>query len=100
MSQIELSFKARVINTREELDNMMKRDHHRNYTEEDLLVVSKYFDRKNYQPYIIYAIKEPNKDFMAWQKFVVPLELTVKEKENEEVAKSSPRNVADYTGVC
>lgn len=100
MNHIELSFKARVINTREELDNMLKRDQHRNYTVDDLLVVSKYFNQGNYQPYIIYAIKEPNNPFMAWQKFVVPLELTVKEKENEEVAKSSPRNVADYTGIC
>jgi hypothetical protein len=83
MSQIELSFKARVINTREELDNILKRDQHRNYTVDDLLVVSKYTDRENYQPHIIYAIKEPHKDFMAWQKFVVPLELTVEEKENK-----------------
>ena len=75
----EIIIKARVLNTKEELANMMKRDKHRNYTEDDLLLVSRFVDTNTFTPWAIYAIKEENTPFSEWLKFTAPMELTAKE---------------------
>lgn len=75
----EIIIKARVLNTKEELANMMKRDKLRNYTEEDLLLVSTFTDTNTFTPWAVYAIKEENKPFIHWLKFTAPMELTAKE---------------------
>lgn len=74
----EITLKARVIKTKEEFDNMMKKDKLRNYTEDDFLIVSKYFDTETFQPCMIVALKEPSLPFTQWLMFAVPIELTVK----------------------
>lgn len=76
----ELTLKARVIKTKEELDNMMKKDKLRNYTEDDFLIISKYVDKNTYQPCMVVALKEPGIPLTQWMMFAVPLELTVKEE--------------------
>ncbi len=76
----EIKFKARVLNTKEELANMMKRDEYRNYTEDDLMLVSTFIDTNTFTPWNVYAIKEENKPFLHWLKFTAPMELTAKEK--------------------
>lgn len=76
----EIIIKARVLNTKEELANMMKRDKHRNYTEDDLLLVSRFVDTNTFTPWAVFAIKEENTPFSEWLKFAAPMELTVKEK--------------------
>lgn len=76
----EIKIKARVIKTKEELDNMMKRDKLRNYITDDWLIVSKYADEETFQPCMIVALKEPNIPFVNWMMFAVPMELTVKEE--------------------
>lgn len=77
----EIILKARVIKTKKELDNMMKRDKIRNYTTDDWLIISKYIDMKTFQPHIIVALKEPNTPFVNWMMFAVPMELTVKDQD-------------------
>jgi hypothetical protein len=76
----EITIKARVLNNKEELNNMMKRDNLRNYTKDDWLIVSRYLDMETFQPCIVVAIKDDTKPFVEWLKFAAPLELTVDEE--------------------
>lgn len=77
----EITIKARVIKSKDELDNMMKKDKLRNYTKDDWLIVAKYVDMETFQPCIVVALKDPNIPFVNWMMFATTMELTV----NEEV---------------
>ena len=81
----EVVIKARVIKTKDELDNMMKKDKLRNYTPDDWLIVSRYVDQETFSPWIIVALKEKDVPFVEWMKFAAPLELTVEEDEEDDL---------------
>lgn len=84
MKHKEYTFKATIIETKEELDNIMKRDMFRNWTEDDFLTVSTFTDNTTFQPWIVLALKKPGAPFMNWLKFAMPLELTIKEDPKEK----------------
>jgi hypothetical protein len=72
----EITIKARVISSKDELDNMMKKDNLRNYTKDDWLIVAKYVDKETFQPCVIVALKDPNEPFVNWMMFATTMELS------------------------
>jgi hypothetical protein len=84
MKHKEYTFKATIIETKEQLDNIMKRDKYRNWTEDDFLTVSTFMDKTTFQPWIVLALKKPGVPFMDWLKFAMPMELAIKEDSKEK----------------
>lgn len=75
----EIKLKARVLKSREEVENMMKKDKYRNYTEDDFLIIARGIDKETFQPQIFVALKEPDLPLNQWMMFYAPVELVVKE---------------------
>ncbi len=55
-----LSFTVRKLNTKQEVKNSLARDQFSSYGREDIVIITKLVSERNFQPRIVYAIKDRN----------------------------------------
>lgn len=65
-----LDFPFHEIKDEKEVKNIMQ-----GRSEKDIFKVMGIVDEKTFQPKLAFAIKEENKPFSYWEKYIVPLEL-------------------------
>lgn len=67
---VVIEFYFHEIRDEKEAKNIME-----GHTEEDLFVVGKFVDEVSFQPKIYFAIREKDKLFVDWKKYVATMEL-------------------------
>lgn len=65
-----LEFLFHVIKDEKEIKNVME-----GHTEDDLFIVSRVVDEISFQPKMYFALKEKNKSFNEWKKYVATMKL-------------------------